>query len=296
MRATMDRFLQLEKKHGSLIAAAKQQSQAANNQTSGARYGLFRAPENGLGQLVDALTKVLNHQVNWQLETAVKRIDRQQDQWELTCSTGREDSTTDNPARPFDGVITSTSARLASSLLNRSEPQLASQLNSIEAASSAIVAMGIRRNQLAHDFPGYGIIIPHSLGRKAIACSFSSNKFDQRAPEDQLLIRIFFGGALNPELVDLADSELLGLATEELDRLLDFSGNPIFWRVIRWHQCMPQYTHGHLDRIAAIESEVSSLPGLELAGNSYRGVGIPACIDSGFGAAERLLRELGVDH
>ena len=124
-----------------------------------------------------------------------------------------------------------------------------------------------------------------------IATSFGSNKFEGRAPDGKVLIRCFIGGALRRELVDLDDEKLIAIATEELQRTVGFRGKPDLTRVIRWRNCMPQYHLGHRDLVDRIEKLTANHQGLELAGNSYRGVGIPACIESGARAVERLNAE-----
>ena len=121
-----------------------------------------------------------------------------------------------------------------------------------------------------------------------IAVSFASQKFPDRAPDEQVLFRVFFGGALQPELTRLADQELLDLAIGELADLVGLRGEPGFVDIARWAGAMPQYHVGHLDRVARIEDLAAELPGLELAGNAYHGVGIPQCIHSGEQAAERI--------
>jgi oxygen-dependent protoporphyrinogen oxidase len=113
-------------------------------------------------------------------------------------------------------------------------------------------------------------------------------KFPGRAPADSVLTRTFVGGALQPELLERDDAELAELVRGELTQLLGIQGEPIFAEVVRWNRTMPQYHVGHLDRVAAIERLVEASPGLAIAGNAYRGVGIPFCIRSGQQAATRV--------
>jgi oxygen-dependent protoporphyrinogen oxidase len=96
-------------------------------------------------------------------------------------------------------------------------------------------------------------------------------------------------------LVDEADDdELLGLVREELRDTLGIATPPQFHRIYRWPQAMPQYTLGHLDRLDLIEQRLAGRPGLYLAGNAYRGVGLPDCIASGEAAAAQALETLGI--
>ncbi|MEM6799605.1 MAG: FAD-dependent oxidoreductase, partial [Planctomycetota bacterium] len=100
------------------------------------------------------------------------------------------------------------------------------------------------------------------------------------------------GGALQPGLAELPDEELHKLVREELRALLGVIGNPLETEIARWPRGMPQYHLGHLDHVDQIESLVAKLPGLELAGAAYRGVGVPQCIHGGEQAAERVADSL----
>jgi len=116
-----------------------------------------------------------------------------------------------------------------------------------------------------------------------------SSKFAGRAPAGRALFRLFLGGARRPDLVELGDDALLGLARTELREVLGVSAEPLLVRVVRWRRAMPQYHVGHVARVERIEGRVSNVPWLALAGNAYRGVGIPDCIRSGELAADRAL-------
>jgi len=94
---------------------------------------------------------------------------------------------------------------------------------------------------------------------------------------------------MQPELVDLPDEKLQALAQADLTQLLGIEGEPLLVDLVRWHEKMPQYHVGHVQLVDAIEERVADIEGLELAGNAYRGVGIPQCVRSGDAAARRLV-------
>jgi oxygen-dependent protoporphyrinogen oxidase len=133
-------------------------------------------------------------------------------------------------------------------------------------------------------------VVPYVEKRSLLACTFSSVKFSGRAPDGHGLLRAFAGGALQPEIFALEESKMAARVEADLSELLGITAKPIFTEVAKWERSMPQYEVGHLDRITEIENEVSKLPGLTLAGNSYRGAGIPDCIRSGETAAEVIHR------
>ena len=130
--------------------------------------------------------------------------------------------------------------------------------------------------------------MPFIEKRSLMACTFSSVKFSGRAPQGQVLLRAFVGGALQPELVELSEAELVARVRADLRDLLGIERAPLFAEVKKWERSMPQYHVGHLERVKRIEVRLASLPGLVLAGNAYSGLGIPDCIRSGEGAADLI--------
>jgi oxygen-dependent protoporphyrinogen oxidase len=165
-------------------------------------------------------------------------------------------------------------------------------LNQVEYASSATVNLVYRREDIAHALDGFGFVVPASEKRTLLACTFSSVKYEGRAPADRVLLRAFVGGALFPENYDMADSRMLAGVGRDLAELLGVHARPLDSVVTRWPRSMAQYNVGHLDRVARIEDEAGRYPTLALAGAAYRGVGIPDCVRSGEAAAERVVQAL----
>ncbi|QDU97456.1 protoporphyrinogen oxidase [Lignipirellula cremea] len=285
MAATMDSFLEMERLHGSLIRGAFERTgeqKRAAKAASGARYQIFRAPREGMQAFVDALAAQLPPD-SIRLQSPVERIERTDNQWRLTIN--------GQPAT-FDGVICCSPAGPTASMLADFDSDLATLLRSIPHASTAIAVLGYRRDQLTRLVEGFGFVAPQIERRKILAGSFSSVKFPGRAPEDTVLIRVFVGGALQPELLEQTDEQLLLMVRKELADLVGAEGEPLLADVVRWQGVMPQYHVGHTDIVHQIETTTAAWPGLELAGNAYRGVGIPACIRDGERAADRLLQQL----
>ncbi|MEM7783452.1 MAG: protoporphyrinogen oxidase [Planctomycetota bacterium] len=295
MQATMKRFVDMEREHGSLIAAAKAKAKQSDRNASGARYDLFRAPRLGMGQLATWLSDAVPH-VSKQMNAQVQSVKFDNGTgWVVSGVQAKSEAPIEHKfAVNFDAVIIALAAKPSGKLLTGISPELPASLDRVESASSAVIAVGLRKTQLKNNFEGYGIIYPAKLGRKAIACSFTSNKFPGRAPDDSVMIRVFVGGALQPGLVELDDEDLSKLAITEIHRTLGLEGQPLFTKVLRWKNCMPQYHVGHLDLLDQIHSLVEKQNGLELAGNSYGGVGIPACIDSGRDAVKRIQQNWNV--
>lgn len=294
MNATMSEFLEMERSAGSVIRATlrrereKLRTQAEAADASGARYGLFLAPQGGMEAITKALANALSRD-RIRLNSPVRKLKRGHESncWELHFDE-------ESPTQSFDGVVIAARAPVAGRLISNVSETLDEQLQTIPYASSAVVVMIVPRAQVAHPLAAFGLVIPMAERRQIIAASFSNHKFAGRAPDDRIIIRTFIGGACQPELLNRSDAELLDLARTELVELIGLKSNPHveFSQVVRWNEAMPQYHLGHRDRVAKIEAMMEELPGCELAGNAYHGVGIPACITSGQQAAERLLAEL----
>ncbi|HKX16910.1 MAG TPA: protoporphyrinogen oxidase, partial [bacterium] len=193
-----------------------------------------------------------------------------------------------------EALVLAVNAPAAGRLIGELDGALRVQLGAIAYASSASVTLAYGRGQIPHPLDGVGFVVPRQERRPILAASFSSAKFPGRAPDGAVLVRVFLGGALAPEMVELEDDRLVRIVRGEMTTLLGEAGTPHLARVHRHHDAMPQYTVGHLDRVAEIEHRIEAHPGLALAGAAYRGVGISDCIRSGEAAAERVLEAIRV--
>lgn len=279
LSATMPRFLEMERRHRSVILAMRRQAKAAAQADSGARWSLFASFREGMQTLVDALAARLP-EGSVRLGARVAALGRAGDGW-------RVDVAGDGPLEATAVVLTSP-AYASAELLRPLAPALADLLAGIDYASSAIVTLAYARSQVGHALDGFGFVVPAIERRRIIAGSFSSVKYEGRAPAGQVLMRVFVGGALAPELATMPDAELVALAERELAELIGVRGAPALVRVTRHLRAMPQYELGHLARVEAIEAAVGALGGLVLVGSAYRGVGVPDCIHGAERAVDAL--------
>lgn len=295
LKATLPRFIEMERQHGSLIRAALSQSRDRTRRespgTSGARYGLFVSLPDGIGELVSALAQRVAEVADIRCDESVRGVRQNPNgSWALLPVSSIENTDGQEcPSSDFDAVILAVPSFVAASLLAEGCPSLSNELNRIEYASTVVVASGHKLVDIEHPLDAFGLVIPHIEHRKLLAVSFTSRKFPGRAPAGHVLLRTFFGGALQPELCELNDSAILDLMHRELHELLGVRGEPDFVRVLRHTRAMPQYHVGHLDLVSRIQAESNNHPGLALAGNYLTGVGIPDSIASGEAAAEALL-------
>ncbi len=282
--AALPRFIEMEQKYGSIsrgLFATKEADQDQAESDSGARYSLFVAPRLGNEQFVSTIASRLPEGVV-QKETSIVGIARGEDSlWRLKRASGKE--------VVCRKLILAIPAHQAAELLLPFDPALARELEAIVYAGCAVVCLGIAQQQFRVPPGGFGFVVPAVENRRILAISFSSNKFRGRAPEGQYLVRVFFGGACQSEMMERSDSELIEIAIEELKELLQMTGLPTTQKIVRWPNAMPQYHVGHNARVERIENRVAEIDNLALIGNAYHGVGIPQCIHTAENAVERLL-------
>jgi oxygen-dependent protoporphyrinogen oxidase len=151
------------------------------------------------------------------------------------------------------------------------------------------VVLGYERQVREHLPPGFGFLVPRKEGRRMLACTFVHVKFPHRAPPDRGIIRAFLGGSRDEAVLGLNDAQVLEVVRRNLAEILQLRAEPRFARVYRWRRAMAQYASGHQDRVARIEQLSRELPGLYLAGNAFRGIGVPDCIASGQQAANEAI-------
>jgi oxygen-dependent protoporphyrinogen oxidase len=290
LKATLPQFLAMEREHGSLIRAAWRQSRRRGprhllRHASGARYGLFVTLADGMDTLPSALAGALPPGAV-RTSTSVRRISQNEpvSPWLVELL--------DGPPLEADAVIVATEAHASARLLEPQDPALALQLRSIPYASSIIVNIAYRRDQITHPLDGFGAVVPAIEARSILAVSFLSVKFPRRAPAGTVLLRVFLGGAGRPEQLDLDDAAITALVKGELAGLIGAGGEPLFVRIDRHPRAMPQYNLGHLDRVASIRRHLAKYSRLYLTGIAYDGVGIPDCIQAAERTADRLIDAL----
>ena len=283
MNATLKPFVEMEHENGGLIRGGWKQLKASKGDqaSSGARYGMFVTPKDGMQSLVDVIVNALPAQII-EYGIPVTNLQPVEDGIEVTVATESEN-------RHYDKVLLATSSQVTAQVLKKEFSELSDLVSQIPLAGASVLSMGYARKDVDHPLDAFGIVSPIKEQRPLIAISISSQKFAGRAPDEHVLFRVFIGGALQPELLDLSDKELIQSTREQLKELLGVHGEPLFAEVSRWINAMPQYHLGHVELVDSIEEKLESIPRLELAGNAYRGVGIPLCVRSGKQAAERII-------
>ena len=277
VRAVLPRFAEMERAHGSLgramLAARKKMPAKSGN----APPPLFTSLKKGMQDLTHTLLSRIAP-ASLVANTAVQAIRREETGW--VVSRGMQ-------AEHFDRVIVALPAPAAAEVLGLASPELSSELGAIPYSSSITVGLGYDRRVRESLPPGFGFLVPRSEGKKLLAATFVHNKFPHRAPDDRALLRCFFAGRNAEAVWQLDDESIVGIVRNELQQILGLRTAPVFARVYKWKSAMAQYGVGHLERLERMERLRKQLPGLALAGNAYRGIGVPDCVRSGRDAAKQ---------
>lgn len=288
LKSSFPRLMEVERKYGSLIRGMLAAKRAMPQNNNGARSTLpmFMTLRGGMGQLVDTLVDKLDTQAvhTGSSVTALESINAGGPPYRLR--------TQDGGALLADAVVLAAPSDVASRLVEGLDPGLAQDLASIRYVSTAVVTLGYRPRAGLLPLNGFGFIIPKKEGRRITACTWTSTKFDHRAPEDHRLVRCFVGGPGREEMVDLDDATLTRVVSQELADIMGLHAEPDLVSIFRWHKVNPQYDLGHLDRVARMQARAAEHGGLFLAGGSFDGVGVPDCVRQGEDAADGVLAGL----
>lgn len=279
VRAVLPRFAEMERTHGSLgkaMLAARKKMAAAPRK---AAPPLFTSLKNGMQYLPEAVVSRLTPSA-LVTNATVQAIQAEAGGWVISAGMQSD---------AFDGVVVALPAPAAAQVLRMANAELAAELAAIEYSSSITVGIGYDREVRRSLPPGFGFLVPRSEGKKMLAATFVHNKFPHRAPEDRALLRCFLGGAKADNVWGMADDQIVRIVREELREILGLRAEPLFARVYKWKSAMAQYGVGHLERLERIERLRLQMSGLALAGNAYRGIGVPDCVRSGREAVKQVL-------
>jgi oxygen-dependent protoporphyrinogen oxidase len=263
MPSLFPRFTAAEQQHGSVLRTIP---------PPGRSDGLFRALRGGMSELVDALVRKLPAG-SLLLDTPATGLQRRSPGWRVTAG-----------ADVFDaaGVLIAAPAHAAANLLRTVDESASRICGTVPYVSTASVALGWRRKDIAHPLAGSGFVVARRYNALRItACTWVSSKWDDRAPEGHALLRAFIGGAHDPAAADLGDAELIDTAVRDVSAILPITAPPLLTRVIRWHDAGAQHNVGHGARMAGLAERLRRLPGLFVAGSGFESIGIPDCVANG---------------
>lgn len=273
-------------------AAAAAHARAGTRQSSSVFCGLV----GGVGRLAEHLRDVLVERgVRVETGVMVRELTRASTGWRLTCGPVPTAYGID-----ADAVVLAVPAPAAARLLSDAAPTAARLLGEVEVASVALVTLALDRRELdrqGYALPGSGFLVPSTEGRAVKASTFSSGKWRwvDALSDDVVFVRASFGRAGEVAVLQRSDAELVDTAVREVGEAVGFPLPPVVdQHVQRWGGGLPQYAVGHLDAMVRVAEDIAGVPGLDVCGATYGGVGIPAVIASARAAADRLMSSKGL--
>lgn len=236
--------------------------------------GMWQLPQRLAAELADAGAEV-------RTGTFVRRLQRTAAGWDIDGELA-------------DAVVIATPAAPTARLLGEIAPTAAAALSTIDYASTALVTFAFRVDDAAEalNVAASGFLVPPVDRRRVKAATFSFAKWDwvraAGSADDLLVLRTSLGRHGEADSLQVADDELVGVSLADLAEATGLRAAPVDAVVQRWGGGLPQYAVGHVDRLARIRAAVAEVPGLEVCGAAYDGVGIAACVASGKRAAAAL--------
>jgi oxygen-dependent protoporphyrinogen oxidase len=285
LRATFPQFEMIEKKYRSLILGILAQKRAVQSPSSATKHGsVFLTVKSGLGTIVKRLTEELGAET-LRTKSKVTQITARmrEERFEYTIHLDHGEHV------PADAVVITTPAFSAAEIFPHRDT-ISEVLQQIPYVSVATIVLAFPQDAVSFPLDGTGFVVPRKEGRTITACTWVSSKWLHTAPEGHKLLRCYVGRAGDEAIVDRPEEEIIAKVRQDLSDIMGITSEPLFTRLTRWKQSMPQYTVGHLNRLQEIETEIMNRwPGLLIAGAGYKGLGVPDCILEGKKTAEQVL-------
>lgn len=272
IRSVLPRYVELESRYGSLTRGVLVERKRAARRGGG--LPLFQTLRSGLQTLTDTLAARMDAQV---IHGTAEALERDGSGYRVRA--GKDWIQARN-------VVLACEAHRASPLAAAIDGRMGEILAQVPYSSSMTVALAFDDREFRPKQEGFGFLVPRKERRRLVACTYVGTKFPHRAPPGTIVLRCFLGGSEDAAVLDESDEAIVAGVLEELRDIVGLRAAPRFTRISRWPRSMAQYTPGHDARVTELEQRLP--PGLHVAGNAYRGIGIPDCVRMGKAAAERM--------
>jgi oxygen-dependent protoporphyrinogen oxidase len=285
IKSCWPRGLLLEEEYGSLIRGmlAKRKETRKQVKKDQKKSSVFMTFKDGMSELTDALIAQIGNDtfVTGKAVTSLA-VGSGDKRFAVLLEDGERVGA--------DACILATSpAHVTADIVKSVDPGVSDMLLRIPFVSSATISLGYKREGFSHPLSGFGLLVARTEKKSVKAITWSSSKFEGRAPEGHVLIRCFVGNAAEETIVYRSDEEILRVVKEDLKDIMGINVEPVLTQIYRWRNSMAQYTLGHRERVAFIEERLKKFPGLHLIGDAYRGLGIGDCVNDGKRAATETL-------
>lgn len=283
MHSMFPQFYQLEKDYRSLLLGMKKTGRGIYALDSGQGEIHYESFTNGLETLVEALEQELDDQ------TILKGI--KVDAIEKLLDGGYQVNLNSGAPIRADMVVVTTPFNVTKKIFSDSE--VMQQIPNMNYATIATVTMAFKKGHMKKYADILNFFVSRNSDFAITTCTWNNRKWDNVAPEDHDLLRVYIGRVGDESIVELSDSEIEKIVLHDLQKAVGLTSSPIFTVVARWKESMPQYTVGHEARMKKVDEQFHmEYPQIQLVGSSYKGISVPDCITQGKEAANKVIQEL----
>jgi oxygen-dependent protoporphyrinogen oxidase len=263
LESALPQIWAMQKKGSMIIQMVRQKMQ----RNSAPKEPLFTTLANGMESIAIRLHEKIH--ANWKYNQHIESILKKNGLWWIGDQS-------------YDAVVVATPKIPEIPGLEEAR----SLANSIHRNSAVVVVFGF--DGLSRE--GFGWLVPASERHSILAATYVTNKFPGRSPQDTFLVRAFIGGDHAKKWIAAGDQQIQIEVLNELKRIGKIEEEPLFCRIFRWKDAMPEYRPGHRQRIENIRSILKPYNNLAVTGNIFSGVGLPDCIQH----AENIISELEI--
>ena len=266
-----------------LLAAGRARAAAAKNAQPGAP--IFGTPLRGMGALIETLTqRVTSLGASIVLNSRVHSVTKSDHHYTVH---------TDSHDYECEAVVVASPARHSAPFIHDLDKHAGQLLAEWTHASVVLITLAIPASQWPAQLTGSGHLVPKPDQRWVTAASFGSNKWAHWRPADgSMIVRVSLGRA-GLDGMQFDDDKLVNLALADMKLHLGVDLQPTEVRISRWAESFPQYRPHHFVRLAEVEQSLGThAPGVVFAGASYRGIGIPACVQQARAASTAIHEHL----
>jgi oxygen-dependent protoporphyrinogen oxidase len=188
-----------------------------------------------------------------------------------------------------DRVILAVPAPVAARMVAPFEPLAAKALQTLVYPPLTVVHLGYRGADIDHPLDGMGMLCAKQEQCQVLGVLWMSTIFAGRAPDGQVLMTTFVGGARSPNRARQDEESLLSIIKQEHRHYLGTRAEPVLQRIVRWEHAIPQYDAAHRQRVAASHRLEARWPGVYLLSNYRYGFSVEQCWQQAENLAARVV-------
>lgn len=287
LRSAFPQVHEWEKNQGSLLRGAIRKMRSRPKSPNAQKVRGICSLQRGVGSLFEALGRQLGDsaKLGVSVDQVIRNDSTHLERFEVRCTFSDVER---NGLLDASAVICATETAPAGTILAPSSEQFAKSFARIPYAPIAVVSAGYRCEAVGRALDGFGFLVPRAEGLRVLGCVWNSALFPKRAPDGNVLVTSFAGGALNPEMCSWSEERIASTVHEDLARVLNISESPVFQHVQVYQRAIPQYNLGHFRIMSELKWTCDATPGLFLAGNYLEGPSMGACVERAFRVVDEV--------